>query len=275
MKSIFDYLEYRDFLKDFYEEKKTEHSYFSYRLFGAKVGIDASYLAKVIIKTRHVADPSIRRITEFCGLKGAEADYFEALVHFVKSKSHKTSKLLFEKLLSLKGVKSNKLLEHQYAFYQKWYHSAIRSIIEFCDFKGNFKALAERLSPPITVKEAKDSIRLLEKLQLIKKDETGVWHMAATAITTGAEWSSLAIQSFQEETIKLSSKSLTRHPKQVRDVSTITMNINETDFEEIKERIKEFRASIIKYVNEQSAPDRVMQLNIQFFPLSKIEGSQQ
>jgi uncharacterized protein (TIGR02147 family) len=44
MKSIFEYLDYRDFLKDFYEEKKAQRSFFSYRLFGAKIGLDACYL---------------------------------------------------------------------------------------------------------------------------------------------------------------------------------------------------------------------------------------
>jgi uncharacterized protein (TIGR02147 family) len=274
MKPIFEYLEYRDFLKDFYEEKKAERSFFSYRLFGAKVDIDASYLAKVLIKSRHIANDSIKTVADFVGLAGAEAEYFEALVYFVKSKSHKQSKLLFEKLLSLKGVKANKLLDHQYAFYQKWYHSVIRSILEFYEFRDDYKALAEQVSPPISVKEAKESVRLLEKLHLIKKDETGVWRMTDAAITTGQEWNSLAVQSFQEETIKLSGDSLSRHPKKVRDISTVTMNINEKDFEEIKERIKEFRASIIKYVNDQTLPDRVMQLNIQFFPVSRIKGGQ-
>ena len=50
------------------------------------------------------------------------------------------------------------------------------------------------------------------------------------------------------------------------------MNINEQNFQEIKERIKEFRSAVIKYVNEQSSPDRVVQLNIQLFPLSTIKG---
>lgn len=275
MKPIFEYLDYRDFLKDFYEEKKAERSFFSYRLFGAKIGLDASYLAKVIIKIRHIADPTIAKITAFCGLSGAEADYFESLVHFVKSKSHKESKALFEKLLSLKGVKSSTLLIHQYAFYQKWHHSAVRSILELFEFKGDYKALAARLSPPISVKEAKESIKLLEKLQLIKKDDRGVFRMTDTAITTGPEWQSLAIRSFQEETIKLSGESLSRHPKEVRDISTVTMNINAKDFEEIRERIKEFRGSIIKYVSEQTSPDRVVQLNIQLFPLSTTKEGEQ
>ncbi len=35
------------------------------------------------------------------------------------------------------------------------------------------------------------------------------------------------------------------------------------------ERLKEFRACIINYVNEQQSPDRVYQLNIQLFPLTR------
>jgi len=271
MKSVFEYLEYRDFLKDFYEEKKSEHAFFSYRLFGAKIGMDASYLAKVLIKHRHISNTSISNIVAFCGLNEREAEYFETLVHFVKAKSHRESKLLFEKLLSLKNVSAATLLGHQYEFYQKWYHSAIRSILEFDDFRDDYKTLSEQLSPKITAREAKNSIRLLEKLRLIKKDETGRYRMTDTAITTGPQWHSLAIQTFQEETIRLSLESLSRHPKKHRDVSTITMNVSEQNFQEIRERIKEFRSAVIKYVNEQSSPDRVVQLNIQLFPLSTIK----
>jgi uncharacterized protein (TIGR02147 family) len=272
MKSVFEYLEYRDFLKDFYEEKKSERSFFSYRLFGTKVGMDASYLAKVLIKHRHISNTSIGKIISFCGLSEREAEYFETMVYFVKAKSHRESKLLFEKLLSLKNVSASTLIESQYDFYQKWYHSTIRSILEFYDFRGDYKALAGQLSPKISAKEAKDSIRLLEKLQLIKKDPAGRYHMTDRAITTGPQWHTLAIQAFQEETIRLSLESLSRHPKKHRDISTVTMNINEQNFQEIKERIKEFRSAVIKYVNEQSSPDRVVQLNMQLFPLSTIQG---
>jgi uncharacterized protein (TIGR02147 family) len=272
MKSIFEYLEYRDFLKDFYEEKKSERTFFSYRLFGAKVGMDASYLAKVLIKNRHISNSAIEKIAAFCGLKENEAEYFGTMVHFVKARSHRESKVLFEKLLSLKNVNASTLIESQYAFYQKWHHSAIRSVLEFYDFRGDYKSLAEQVSPKISVKEAKASIQLLEKLQLIKKELSGRYHITDRAITTGPQWHSIAIQAFQEETIRLSLESLSRHPKKHRDISTVTMNINGQNFQEIRERIAEFRSTLIKYVNEQPLPDRVVQLNIQLFPLSTIKG---
>jgi uncharacterized protein (TIGR02147 family) len=271
MKTIFEYLDYRDFLKDFYDEKKARRSYFSYRLFGSKIGMDASYLAKVLIKSRNIANDAVAAVAGFCGLKGREAEYFETLVHFVKAKSQKESKILFEKLLTLQNVSSRPLLESQYEFYQKWHHSAIRSLLEFHDFRGDYKALGERLSPPIPAREAKKSIRLLDRLGLIKKDRDGRFRMTDASITTGPQWSSLAIGAFQEETIRLSAESLELHPKKDRDISTITMNIGARNLEDIREKIREFRESIIKYVNEQQSPDRVMQLNIQLFPLSKIE----
>jgi uncharacterized protein (TIGR02147 family) len=272
MKTIFEYLDYRAYLKDFYEERKSRQSFFSYRLFGSKVGIDASYLVKVLIKSRHIADSSIGRFAAYCGLKDREAEYFEALVHFVKATSHKASKMYFEKLLLLKDVKAHRLLDKQYAYYQKWYHSAIRSILEFHDFRGECKALGERLNPPISAREAKESIRLLSTLNLIYRDPDGRYRMTDAAVTSGPEWQSLAIHAFQEETIRLSHESLSRHPREVRDVSTVTMNINEGDFEELRERIKEFRGAVIRRVNEGTSPDRVYQLNIQFFPLTQLGG---
>jgi uncharacterized protein (TIGR02147 family) len=272
MKSVFEYLDYRSFLKDFYEEKKTRQSFFSYRLFGAKVGVDASYLVKVFIKSRHISDKSIPKFAGFCGLGAKETEYFEALVHFAKARSHKESKLYFEKLLSVKSLNANVLLAHQYEYYRKWYHSAIRSVLEYYEFRDDFKALGEKLSPAISAKEAKESVLVLEKLGLIRRDGNGIYRITESAISTGDLWNSLAIQAFQEETIRLSLESLSRHPKRLRDVSTVTMNINEHDFEEIRERVGEFRGRVIKYVNEAVSPDRTYQMNIQLFPLTKTQG---
>lgn len=272
MKSVFEYLDYRAYLKDFYEEKKNAQAFFSYRLFGNKVGVDPSYLAKVFLKARHISDESIGSFAAFCGLKDKEAEYFEAMVHFIKAKSHKHSKLHFEKMLSIKSVGAQKLVADQYEYYRNWYHSAVRSVLEYHAFTGDYKALAAALSPAITQKEAKESIALLLKLGLIKPDAEGRYRLTETAITSGAQWQSLAIEAFQEETIRLSQESLQRHPKAHRDVSTVTLNVNAQDYAELRERIKEFRGALINYVQGATDPDRTYQLNIQLFPLSRIGG---
>ena len=270
MKPIFDYLDYRSYLKDFYDEKKSQHAFFSYRLFGKKVGVDASYLAKVLMNARHIAEDSIGRFSGACGLQGKEARYFETMVHFAKAKSNAEGKVHFEKLLTLKTDSARKVLSGQYEYYREWQHSAVRSLLEYHDFRGDYKALAEALSPAITVKQAKESIALLLELGLVAPDREGRYRMTETAVTTGSHWKSIAIEAFQEETLRLSRESIKRHAKELRDISTVTMNINAADYAEIRERIREFRSTLIHFVGKAQDPDRTYQLNVQLFPLSKI-----
>jgi uncharacterized protein (TIGR02147 family) len=270
MQHIDDYLDYRDFLKDFYLEKKARSPYYSYRVFATQVGIDTSYLAKVIMKKRHIAAKSIPKVAKYCGLTGRDAECFETLVNFGKAKTDRQSRMYFEKLLSMKEAPSRTLLIKQYEYYTKWYYSAIRSVIEYFDFKGDYSLLGKQLNPAIGAREAKKAVRLLESLGLIKKDKTGRFGQTDAAISTGPQWNSAAIQAFQEETIALAREALGRHPKNTRDISTITMAINAEQFEEIRERIREFRASLIKYINEDTSPERVYHMNIQLVPLTAI-----
>lgn len=97
-------------MKDFYEEKKSRQSFFSYRLFGRKVGLDASYLAKVLMNSRHIAEDYIEKFTETCGLAGKEAEYFGVMVRFAKAKSNQEAKVFFEKLFSINSTSAQKIL---------------------------------------------------------------------------------------------------------------------------------------------------------------------
>ncbi|MBN1575479.1 MAG: TIGR02147 family protein [Chitinispirillaceae bacterium] len=272
MKSVFEYLDYRTYLKDFYEERKGRQSFFSYRYFGDKVGIDPSYLLKVMLKSRHLSEKSIPRVSAFCGLDNIESEYFRTLVHFCKARTQSECKMLFEKLLSTRYVKSRRLLERQYEYFRTWYHPVVRSVLEYFDFKNDFALLGRQLSPPITAKEARASVRLLEKLDLIRRDSDGRYRLTEAAVTTGEEWNSLAIAAFQEQTIRLSQEAVDRHDRSLRDISTVTMNINAADFREIRDRVTEFRRSIISFVNESGGPDRTYHLNMQLFPLTAIKG---
>ena len=47
MISIYDYLDYRKFLSDWFDESKKRNSFVSYRYVSGKVHLDASFLVKV------------------------------------------------------------------------------------------------------------------------------------------------------------------------------------------------------------------------------------
>jgi uncharacterized protein (TIGR02147 family) len=267
--SIFDYLEYRTYLRDFYEKQKRETVFFSYRYFGNRVGIDSSSLVKIIQGKLHISAKSIPGFVDLCGFNRREAEYFEALVHFNKARTEKESRLYFEKMLSLNDVSAAKIEEYQYEFFQKWYYSAVCALLEFHPVKRNFKELGETLTPSISAREAKQAVKLLEKLGLAERDEQGRYRDKGGNLTTGKEWRSLAIARHQKEMIKLAGDSLERFTKEERDISTLTMNITSRAMPEIKECIHTFRKAMQKLINSYPESDRVFQLNIQLFPLTR------
>lgn len=271
MDNIYQYLDYQQFLREYYEEKKRISPFFTYRYMGNKLGLDPGFLVKVFQGKMHLSLKSLSPFTSLLKLEEKEAEYFELLVRYGRASSSHEIKIYFEKLLKFRFSENTDVIDaSQYEFYQKWYYSAIRELIGFYDFKDDYRALASKLSPAISTMEAKKAISLLEKLGLIKKDNQGRYHQTDAFITTGEKWKSAAIHSFQKETIRLAGESLDRHPKNHRDISTITVSISHKDLDEIRELIHEFHKSILQIKNDNPA-DCVYQINIQAIPLSSTE----
>lgn len=269
MKSIKSYFDYRDYLLDFYLEKKRETSFFSLRYMGSKVGVDPSHLVKIFRHKRHIGNSLIEVFIEFCGLKGSDAEYFANLVRFNKAKTDIEGKIYYEKLLALKGSNAYSLEKHQYEFYSKWYYSAILTLLDFYPLKDDFAALAAKISPPISEAKARKAVKLLEKLGLIRKNEKGNWELTHKIITSGDHGSSIAVKSFQEATMRLAIDALYNYPPEKRNISTVTITVAEKNLPKINSLISQFRESLLQLAREETHPDYVYQLNIQFFPLTR------
>jgi uncharacterized protein (TIGR02147 family) len=269
MESVKNYWEYRDYLKDFYCQKKKETPWFSLRYLGGRVSVDPSHLVKIFQRRRHIGNSSIDVFIKECNLTGADAEYFANLVRFNKAKSDRDCKMFYERLLALKGSGARTLEKSQYEFYTKWYHSAILMLLDFYPFSDDYAALAAKVSPPITEGKAKKSIALLKRLGLIRKTPHGTYCLTHKIITTGDHGRSIAVKTFQEETMRMAAEALHRHPPEKRNISTVTITISEQNLDRINEVISQFRETLLRMARDEKSPDKVYQLNIQLFPLTK------
>ena len=276
MISIYDYFDYREYLRAHYADRKKMASWFSYRYIAGKVCMDHSSVVKMYKGHRHLDETRIEKFVEICDLNKKEAAYFEILLHFNKSQSKEKGRHYFEKLLSLKPLSIYGMDKDKYEFYQKWYYSAIRSCLEYFSFSGGqYKTLANHLHPSISAEEAKEGIKLLVRLKLIEQNEEGRFILTDQHISTPAEWNSLAINAYQKETIHMSMAALDGIEKAERDISTITMAISRDKLEEVKNILESCRQKIIKTVEDMPDPNSVFQLNMQFIPLTKPKGKKE
>lgn len=269
---VFDYLNYHAFLKALYDHRKARNPYFSYRYLGKVLGLDAGFLVKVLQGKLALPAKCLPALTKLCGYEGREAEYLKQLVHYGRAKTAKDIKAHFEAMIALRTEEPRTVEMSQYSFYRKWHHSALHCLLMFHDFQGDFKALAAKLTPPITVKEAKESVQLLQELGFVRKTDDGRYVVTDARLTTGEKWQSVAIRNFQEECWRLAGESWARHAKEIRDMSTVTITLNSKNLEEVKSRIKELRQSLLHLAGEGETPDSVYQVNIQVFPLAMLDG---
>ncbi|MBN2037014.1 MAG: TIGR02147 family protein [Chitinispirillaceae bacterium] len=275
--SIFDYTDYRRYLSDFYREKKRTNKAFSYRWFAKKAGINSVGLYKDVVEGRQrLGRALIFKFSAAMGHSKKEAQYFENMVFFNEATTVDERTLFFERMVACQKTKARLVEVTKYEYYQKWYYSAVRALISigtFRDSEEDHRTIAKVLNPRIRPDEAKRALAVLERLGFIHKDERGVFALTDAAITTGAlkpdaNVSILNVVNFQKEVMALAGESIDRFGVENVNLSTLTLGISEATMKEIKEELAAVRNKIAALAEKDGAADRVVQLNMQLFPLS-------
>ena len=272
-KKIFEYLDYREFLKDYYNAKKEANSAFSLRVFSDKIGFKAKdFISRVMNGDKNLSSQSIPKVASGLRLGKHETEFFVALVKFNQAETTEERNGAFEEMQAVLKVvrfaEKQHLLGHtQYMVYSHWRHLTIRSLIGMYGFDGDYETLARRVHPRITAEEAKKSVKLLEDCQLIKKEKGGNYTLTESAITTGDRTSKLALRGYHQQCLKLAADSIDRDPPGKRHISGLTLGISQEGYERIVERINAFRKEIALIAEEDKNSDKVFQLQFALFPV--------
>jgi uncharacterized protein (TIGR02147 family) len=272
-KKIFEYLDYRDFLKDYYNAKKEANPAFSLRVFSDKIGFKAKdFISRVMNGDKNLSSQSIPKVASGLRLGKHETEFFIALVKFNQAETTEERNGAFGEMQAVLKVvrfaEKQHLLGHaQYMVYSHWRHLTIRSLIGMYGFDGDYEALARRVHPRITAEEAKASVKLLEDCMLIKKGKNGKYVLTENAITTGDRTSKLALRGFHQDCLKLAADSIDRDPPGTRHISGLTLGISQEGYERIVERINAFRKEIALIAEEDENSDKVFQLQFALFPV--------
>jgi uncharacterized protein (TIGR02147 family) len=272
MPCIFEYTNYKKFIKDFYEFQKTQKCTFSYQYFAKKAGFKSkASLANITSGTQALAKNKIYDVGCVMKLGKKEMDYFSALVYFNDSKSVEERKVNFEKMQSL-TMRSNKprIIDSQYEYYSKWYHCVIRELVTIIDFKDDYKILANMVEPPITPKTARMSVELLLKLGMIKKASNGLYLQTDKMLSSGDEVTSLALQKYHKEHLALAADSIDRCDRALREISSVTAGLSKAGFAKIINEAAQFRKKIMEIVEHDTPVETVYQIALQIYPISKM-----
>lgn len=269
---LFEYLDYRAYLRDRFEAQKRLKSFFSYRYISGRVGINPGFIVKLFQGKVHLGVKNIPAFANLFGLQDREREYFTELVHFGRARHDDEVERRFERLQAIKGIRFRTVADGSVEFFRNWYHMAMRTLLMVYRFDGvNYRALGSMLRPTITTRQARESIALLERLRMIQRASDGAYQVTDAFISTGERWTAPAIRDYQKKTLELAIRSIDEVHKDLRDISTVTMTFALNNVPALREQIREFRQRLLMMSQENGqGDDCVMQVNMQVFPVALV-----
>ena len=138
-------------------------------------------------------------------------------------------------------------------------------------FNSDPNWIAQHLLLKILPKQAESSLKLLERLNLIRFDEQKQRHVQVGGqVRLTGDVRAHALTRYHEKMCDLAHEAITRVGADQRDFNTLTLRLNEAK----AEKIKGLLLDICKIMFEMESPEgeagtSIYQINTQFFPIVK------
>jgi uncharacterized protein (TIGR02147 family) len=267
---VFEYLDYRAFLRDLYLERKERGRGFSYRAFSRRAGLKSpNYLKMVIDGIRNITPAMAERFARALGLEGEGAQYFVNLVAFNQASTAAERNTHYQRLTTSRRYRKAHRIDLAHAAYHStWYLPAIRELAARSDFSDDPDWIARTLVPAVSRIDARRAVATLVELGMLVRDSSGRLVQGEALVSTGAETRSLHIANYHRTMMERAAESIDLFPSEDRDISSLTLCLGDDGVQRLKDRIQRFRRELLEMSALEDDPVRVVQVNFQLFPLS-------
>jgi len=272
--NIYNFSDYREFLKDRYRQLKDADPLFSFRYFSKQAGFGSpNYLKLVMDGKRNLSAEAIGKFAKGLRLDNHESEYFRYMVEYNQCDHAQKRKVYEAKLLYLRELfKVKTLIPELYDYYHDWYHAAIREVVRKGPVKNSPVAIGQDLVPVISEEEARSSVELLKKLNFVTEANGMLTSMQNPEIDSTS--AALAQKMYYEQMAELAAQSLYTQGPETQDFESITLSMPESKMGELRAKIKEWM-TVLSAANSHNPGDVVFQVNIQLFALSKSHAGRE
>lgn len=270
--SVFDYLDFRGFLRDYYLYKKDRQRGFSYRAFARRAGFASPNFLKLVVDgQRNLSEEMAQRFATACGLAKDEQRYFLNLVKFGQAARGEDKQALYEKLAAHRSHRGVAPLEGaRLAYFSQWYLPAIRELARRADFRADPEWVGAMLWPEVAPKEVAAALEKLQDLKLLQVGSDGTATQGdAPLLSTSPETQSVLVGGYHRAMMQRAAEAIDLIPAEQRDLSALVMCLGPEGLRRLKERVQRFRRELLELSCLEENPRQVVQLNFQLFPLSR------
>jgi uncharacterized protein (TIGR02147 family) len=268
---VFAYLDHRALLRDLFAERKATVRGFSHRSFARRAGLrSTNYLKLVMDGKRNLSAEMAPRFAAGFSLARAESAYFCDLVSFNRAQTEDERAHAHERLMRHRRHREMRQLDAEQArYYERWYVPVIRELVRAPAFREESKWIARALGSLITPAQAREALRILVDLGLLTRDSKGRLRQTDGVVTAGAGPLGKHVVSYHCAMLDRAKHAIAHVSRDEREIASITVCTSQAAMLELKRRMAEMRAEWLDFAERHGPPERVVQLNLQLFPLSQ------
>jgi uncharacterized protein (TIGR02147 family) len=168
---IYDYIDFRRFLIDWFEAKAGRPSQ---RGFAKKAGCGPSLLSMILKGERELGMERAERFCETLKLDADETRYFIDLLQFRQSASRLHRQQAWERIrVSRRFRTASRVTDRTYELFARWYYPAIIELARCKSWRDEPAWLAATLVPTISIEQAAEALEALEALGMLVRDSAG------------------------------------------------------------------------------------------------------
>ncbi|MBL7546012.1 MAG: TIGR02147 family protein [Bdellovibrionaceae bacterium] len=264
---IYDFLDYREFLKATYEYNKSTMAGFSFAAWAKKGSFKSrSFLRLVMLGKRNLTAESLPSVLNVLSLNKTQSHYFHLLVQYNQSNSYQSREFFFKKLIQIRGTKENKIVQNTYHYLANFQTPRVQLLLNRKHIKKDVASLATFLN--LTESKVSTILENLKELGLAENVH-GQWNALETLIDVNDDYGNLALQSFHKKSLEEAMAAI-ELPAEKRTFHAAILSLDEDSYQSLKQELHEFLGILIqKYKNEKPKTEKVYQVNINLIPVSE------
>ena len=269
--NIYEYDDFRLYLKDRYNERCAADPGYSYRKFAAEASFTNPGLLNDIIKGRRkLSRDAMEKMIAVFSLNEIEAEFFRILVAYRQAKKEDIRQELYHRILFRRNRSSfARLNPVKSRYYQDFRYALIRTSLMAIDFSGDFEALGRFTIPQIPATQVKKYIRDLCDWGMVSQQSDGKYTVTDKVVEPPEKLRDL-IKQIHREWIVQTIDPLMNLSSDKRHISSMLLSVSSSTRKKIHKKIESFREEIWKLIDsDPEKADAVMLLNIQYIPKSK------
>jgi uncharacterized protein (TIGR02147 family) len=269
MSNVFQYEDFKSFLKDELERRTLRNTKYSLRAFARDLGVSFSRLSEIFTKGEGISLSTARKIADNMRLSELEKDYFLKLVIAGHSRNRSIRENAIKSIQNYKTRRIFMSLRESYKeLLSRWYYIALIEMVSV----NRPKALPEIAKAlEISEEEVTAALAHLSDKGFIEKSEKGVWQKCTAFLKVESTTPSHMIRGYHKEFLSKASRALENQPIKSRKYLSTVFAVKKERIDEARKELERFNESFLqKYTANQSA-DGVYAFSLQLFQIDEEE----